>query len=217
MSPWSYRPLVDFSVLGRALEEGRPESAVTTLDKALALWRGPAYAEFQATPFGQAEGRRLEELRLSATEDRWAAALEQGLLTAAIPELERLLVNHPLRERLWSLLMLALYQGSVVVHRAAPVAVVVPVLDRGSRRTERETCRALRTRTWLSLGSRVRDGAMPRGERCLLDALALRRDPALADLSAEPFVGIAVRQLEESSLGAVKELGAGTADGGGRP
>ncbi len=84
MSPWSYRPLVDFSVLGRALEEGRPESAVTTLDKALALWRGPAYAEFQATPFGQAEGRRLEELRLSATEDRWAAALEQGRLTAAI-------------------------------------------------------------------------------------------------------------------------------------
>jgi len=97
--------------LGReALARGRPDTGVQALEKALRLWRGPAYAGFQDTVFGEAESRRLDELRLSATEDLWAAEIERDRAVAAIPELERLLGAHPLRERLWQLLMLALYR-----------------------------------------------------------------------------------------------------------
>ncbi|KGN31259.1 hypothetical protein N798_09360 [Knoellia flava TL1] len=94
----------------RALEEGRPDSASTTLGEALSMWRGPAYAGFDHARFAQAEARRLEELRLAATEDRLGAEVALGRLATAIPELERLVGVHPLRERLWEMLMLALYR-----------------------------------------------------------------------------------------------------------
>ena len=55
----------------QALADSRPESAGRTLGEALALWRGPAYAGFDAD-FAHAEARRLEELRLAVTEDRIA-------------------------------------------------------------------------------------------------------------------------------------------------
>ena len=53
----------------RELDAGRPELAADSLREALALWRGDAYAEFDA-PFAVAERRALEELRLAALEDR---------------------------------------------------------------------------------------------------------------------------------------------------
>ena len=92
----------------QALARERPEAAVSALEEALVLWRGPAYASFEETPFGRAEGRRLEELRLSATEDLWSGHLAAGSADS-VPELERLVAEHPLRERGWSLLVLALY------------------------------------------------------------------------------------------------------------
>lgn len=95
----------------RAMAAGSTEAAASTLAEALALWRGPAYSGFESTSFGQAEGRRLEELRLSATEDRWAAELDLGRTAAVVAELERLVRVHPLRERAWALLMLALYRS----------------------------------------------------------------------------------------------------------
>jgi DNA-binding SARP family transcriptional activator/WD40 repeat protein len=97
--------------LGReSLAQDRPDTAVPTLEDALRLWRGPAYAGFQDTMFGEAESRRLDELRMGATEDLWSAELERGHAVAAIPELERLVGAHPLRERLWELLILAVYR-----------------------------------------------------------------------------------------------------------
>ena len=77
----------------------------------MTFWRGPAFAGFEHTSFGRAEGRRLEELRLAAATEWCAAELDFGHMTAAIPELELLLGEHPLRERLWALLMLALYRA----------------------------------------------------------------------------------------------------------
>ena len=74
----------------RSLADGRPESAATALTDALALWRGPAYADFRGAGFAAAEARRLDELRLTATEDRLAAELALGRASAAVPELERL-------------------------------------------------------------------------------------------------------------------------------
>ena len=95
----------------RSLADGRPENAAATLTEALALWRGPAYAGFDGAAFAVAEARRLEELRISATEDRLAAELALGRAAAAVPELERLVGEHPMRERLWEMLVTALYRA----------------------------------------------------------------------------------------------------------
>ena len=58
-----------------------------------------------------ADARRLEEVRLVALEDMCAAELEVGRHGHAIAELERLVTEHPLRERLWGLLMTGLYRA----------------------------------------------------------------------------------------------------------
>ena len=57
------------TLLGQARVTGAPAAALALLDRALALWRGPAYAEFAST-FARGEALRLQELRLAAEEDR---------------------------------------------------------------------------------------------------------------------------------------------------
>ena len=94
----------------QALAGGRPDSAGRTLGEALALWRGPAYAGFDAD-FAHAEARRLEELRLAVTGDRVAADLALGRAAESVPELEQLVGDHPHRERLWEMLVTALYRS----------------------------------------------------------------------------------------------------------
>ena len=75
-----------------------------------ALWRGPALADLAFEPFAQAEAARLDELRVAALEDRIAAELALGRHAAVASELEPLIAEHPLRERLRRLQMLALYR-----------------------------------------------------------------------------------------------------------
>jgi DNA-binding SARP family transcriptional activator/pimeloyl-ACP methyl ester carboxylesterase len=93
-----------------AMAEDKPAIALHRLDEALRLWRGPALAGIDA-PSVRTEAGRLEELRLAALEARAAALLECGKFGDAIVELETLTAAHPLRERLWSLRMLALYRA----------------------------------------------------------------------------------------------------------
>jgi DNA-binding SARP family transcriptional activator len=81
------------------------------LEQALALWRGPALADFAFEQFAQAEIRRLEELRLVAVEERIDADLELGRHGDVTGELEALAAAHPLRESLRRQLMLALYRS----------------------------------------------------------------------------------------------------------
>lgn len=81
------------------------------LDDALALWRGTPLADFTYEPFAQAEIARLEELRLACAEQRIEGALERGSHSALIGELEALVREHPLREKLRAQLMLALYRS----------------------------------------------------------------------------------------------------------
>ena len=81
------------------------------LERALELWRGPALAEFAFEDWAQTEIRRLEELRLVAVEERLAADIELGHPADVVPELEALVAEHPLRERLWYLLMLACHRA----------------------------------------------------------------------------------------------------------
>ena len=95
----------------RALARGEAGSAAETLEEALALWRGPALADFTYESFAQAEISRLEDLRLSALEERNEAELALGRHAELVAELEALVQQHPLRERLRGQLMLALYRS----------------------------------------------------------------------------------------------------------
>ena len=94
-----------------ALEGGDPLTAASVLRDALAVWRGPALADFAYEPFAQAEIARLEESRLAALEDRVDADLASGEQARLVGELEGLVREHPLRERLRAQLMLALYRS----------------------------------------------------------------------------------------------------------
>jgi DNA-binding SARP family transcriptional activator/tetratricopeptide (TPR) repeat protein len=93
------------------LDAGEPDRAHATADAALSLWRGPALADVADEPFAGAEIVRLEELQLSVQEVRLAAALDLGRVGAVTAELEALIAREPLRERLWELLILALYRS----------------------------------------------------------------------------------------------------------
>ncbi len=88
-----------------------PAAAGVTLRQALDMWRGPALSDFTYEAFATSEIARLEELRLEATELRVGADLAAGMSGELVGELERLVAEHPLRERLWGHLMLALYRS----------------------------------------------------------------------------------------------------------
>jgi DNA-binding SARP family transcriptional activator len=93
-----------------ALAAGDPSAALTTLNEALGLWRGPALADFTYESFAQEAIARLGELRVHALESRIEAQLALGLHEAVIAQLEELVLEHPFRERLRAQLMLALYR-----------------------------------------------------------------------------------------------------------
>jgi DNA-binding SARP family transcriptional activator len=96
---------------GAALARGEAARAADQLRAALALWRGPALAEFVYEPFAQPAVLRLEELRLTALERRIDADLALGRHLDLVGELQALVLEHPLRERLRAQLMLALYRS----------------------------------------------------------------------------------------------------------
>jgi DNA-binding SARP family transcriptional activator/ABC-type branched-subunit amino acid transport system substrate-binding protein/DNA-binding beta-propeller fold protein YncE len=95
----------------RALARGEVDAAATLLRDALALWRGPALADFVYADFAQSEISQLEELRLAAIEERVEADLRLGRHAELVVELERLVAEQPLRERPRAQLMLALYRS----------------------------------------------------------------------------------------------------------
>ncbi len=88
----------------------RPADAVQLLEQALALWKGDFAVDLGDEPFVAPERARLEELRLIAVEDRIDAMLELGRHTDVLAELDLLVRDYPLRERVRGQLMLALYR-----------------------------------------------------------------------------------------------------------
>lgn len=101
----------------------RPEWAAARLEEALALWRGPAFAEFANDEFCRYEAMRLEELRLAAIEERFGTYLALDRHAELIGEIEAFAAEHPLRERPRDLLMVALYRSgrqadALAVYRA---------------------------------------------------------------------------------------------------
>ena len=105
---------VDWIRFERLVDEARQADARERAEKlraALALWRGPPLADLAFEPFAQADIGRLEATRLAALEDRIDADLALGRHGALVAELEALVAEHPLRERLRGQLMLALYRS----------------------------------------------------------------------------------------------------------
>jgi YVTN family beta-propeller protein len=98
---------LDSERLERALESGDLER----LTEALGLWRGPPLSQLAYEQFAQQEIARLEELRLAAVEASVEAQLGLGRHADVIGELEVLVRQHPLRERLSGQLILALYRS----------------------------------------------------------------------------------------------------------
>ena len=98
------------AAVGRqALADGEPSRAVDLLTEALGLWRGKALADVPPTSLIAAEAGRLEESRAEALGLRAEANLACGRHAEVIPELRRLIADLPLQEKLWALLIRALY------------------------------------------------------------------------------------------------------------
>ena len=94
-----------------ALARGAAGLAADRLGTALALWHGSAFADVHDGGIVADEARRLDELRLVAVEERIEAELSLGRHASLVAELERLVAEEPLRERLWRQLVLALYRS----------------------------------------------------------------------------------------------------------
>jgi DNA-binding SARP family transcriptional activator/tetratricopeptide (TPR) repeat protein len=112
-----------------ALEAGEAAAAEVALREALALWRGPALADFVYEPFAQTQIARLEELRTVVVEERVDADLALGRHAELVSELEALVQAEPLRERPRAQLMLALYRSgrqadALAAYRAARETLV---------------------------------------------------------------------------------------------
>jgi DNA-binding SARP family transcriptional activator len=150
----------------------RAAAAAAKLREALSLWRGAPLAELAYASFAQAEIGRLEELRLSALEARIEADLELCAHAEIVGELEALVAEHPLRERLRAQLMLALY-------RSKRQSDAFAVYQEGSRRLRDE------------LG--LEPGRPPRE----LERAILRQDPAL-----DPVPEGVARRLDAGSSSA---------------
>jgi YVTN family beta-propeller protein len=109
---------LDLERFERLLEQGRAAAAAgdaaaarSRLHEALALWRGRALADLENESFAASDAGRLEERRVLAQEARIDAELELGGGAELVGELERLVAEHPFRERLVYQLMLGLHRA----------------------------------------------------------------------------------------------------------
>jgi DNA-binding SARP family transcriptional activator len=105
-----------------AAEAGKPTHASALLGEALALWRGPAYADVGAAPV-RAAASALTERRLLGAELKAETDLVLGRYGTVVTEMSAWLISHPFRERLRGLLMMALHRlgcraDAITVYRA---------------------------------------------------------------------------------------------------
>ena len=103
--------LPDDAVDARRFEDLVSAAGEDRLAGAMALWRGTPYAGLHDAPALAAEAQRLGELRLRAIEQLWSARLDGGRHADAVSALTALVAEHPARERLWAMLVLALYRS----------------------------------------------------------------------------------------------------------
>lgn len=155
------------------------------LRRALALWRGPAFADISAQVVSE-HARRLDELRLVATQGWIDALLAMGRHEEAVPQLQELVAVEPTRETLRGQLVLALY-------RCGRQAEALAAYDQGRR--------ALAEELGLDPGAALRR----------LHEQVLRQDPELDVESAALRARRRLPTPPTGFLGRVKELATLTA------
>jgi class 3 adenylate cyclase/DNA-binding winged helix-turn-helix (wHTH) protein len=170
---------IDLRRFERLVAEARanasPAGRADQLEAALGLWRGAPLADFAFEPSVQLQIARLEELRTAAREELVEAGLFLAHHGRLVGELEALVAEHPLRERLRVQLMLALYRSG---RQAEALAAY-----QEARRT---------------LAEQV--GLVPSEELQRLERAILAHDPAL-DLPAPVRAGAAASPPEPSVAG----------------
>jgi DNA-binding SARP family transcriptional activator len=212
--------LARFERLVAQARRGNPRERAARLRDALACWRGPPLVEFPTEPFAQHEIARLEEVRLTAIEERLDADLELGSHAELVAELEALVTRYPLRERLWAQLMLALYRAGRqadalaayrrahhtftselavepgVVLRDLQRAILVqdPALDDGELRIGSTLERAAAI---LPMQARDRAESLYQYGAALLQAGATRQAVSTLEASARLAAGTGERLIEE--------------------
>ncbi|MEV4216842.1 BTAD domain-containing putative transcriptional regulator [Nonomuraea sp. NPDC049725] len=142
-------------LVGRARAAGDARTRADLLSDALALWRGPAYADFRDEEFARVAAGRLDEQRLTAVEEQAEARLELGEHSLLADELAGLVAEHPLRERLRAAHLRALYRSGRQGEALAGFGELRRVLDEEL-------------------------GLDPSPELAALHQAMLRQDPALA-------------------------------------
>ncbi|WP_203924039.1 AfsR/SARP family transcriptional regulator [Rugosimonospora africana] len=146
---------------GRSRLRDDPADAAAMLREALALWRGPALADVARADFARATIVRLDELRLTAIQDRVDADLRLGSDAGLVAELDGLVAAHPLREPL--------------------VALFIRALDAAGRRAEAlEVYERTRRRIVDQLG------VQPSAELASLHVAMLRAEPDTARAVPRP-------------------------------
>ena len=143
---------------------GEPERTAYMLGQALDLWRGRAFEEIESWDLAAVEAARLEKLRLEAEELRVEACLRTGRHLAVLADAEGMVRAAPMRERRWTLLALAQYQGG--------------------QQTE-----ALRTISRVKSLLADRLGLDPGPELAALEQAMLRHDPSLISRGELPTSG----------------------------
>jgi predicted ATPase/DNA-binding SARP family transcriptional activator len=126
-----------------SLARGASGLAADRLAAALSLWRGPAFGDVRDCGLVADEARRLDELRLTAREDRIDAELSLGRHTSLVAELERHVAEEPLRERAWRQLVLALYHSQRHAEALAAYGRARRLLSEGFGLDPSEELRAL--------------------------------------------------------------------------
>ena len=145
----------------RSRLDEEPAAAAAILRSALREWRGRPYAETFPTPQIELEAGRLEERRLVAYETWATAELAAGRHAEALADLWRVAEENPLNERLWALLLLALYRSG---RQSAALQLYVTVAERLSEEL----------------------GVEPGPELADLQLRMLRHDPGLASPEHPP-------------------------------
>jgi DNA-binding SARP family transcriptional activator len=169
----------------------RPSWIVERLDGAFRLWRGPALADFAGLHWAEPEIARLEGLRLAALEESFEARLALGQDAHLVGELEILVAEHPLRERLWGQLMLALYRAGRQADSLRSYARVRDILIEDLGVDPGPELRALERAVLAqdpSLTAPTRQGGAIRTPG-LPSGTAVPVPPALTSAATQPFVG----------------------------
>jgi len=166
-----------FEELARSAADAPPEVALPRLREALALVRGRPLEGLELEAWAAPEIERIEERVLVAREAAAEAELALGRPAQLVPELERLVAEHPYRERLLELLMLALYRSGRQAHALAAY---------------RRGAAGLREELGLEPGRPLRE----------LEAAILAHDPAL-DVRAPRTAALRMRGRPRARLAAV--------------